>query len=123
FTPVLASLYEKCLSEMGADALEIVFISRDRSQEECSEYFESMPWTAIPYGSHEGEKLAKKFKVKGIPSLIILNGATGCLKSLRGRDDVSRFQTPSACISHWDNARDVEIPPDDTRGQNYCAIL
>ena len=72
FTPVLAELYKK-LTGQGKN-FEIVFISSDRSQDDFDEYFGEMPWKALPFSDRDRKAaLSKKYKVQGIPSLIILN--------------------------------------------------
>merc|ERR1712193_604673 len=56
---------------------EVVFVSSDRDDSAFQEYFKEMPWLAIPYSNRaKKDELSKKFKVSGIPSLIIL-GADG----------------------------------------------
>jgi nucleoredoxin len=72
FTPKLAEWYKESLQAKG---LEIVFISSDRDEDSFKEYFAEQPWKALPYGDRElKEKLSKKFKIKGIPSVVILDG-------------------------------------------------
>ena len=53
------------------------------------EYFGEMPWTALPFKQKAvAAKLNKKFKVQGIPSFVILDGATGALITTDGREEV-----------------------------------
>lgn len=91
FTPELAKWYsaEDGLKSKG---MEIVFVSSDQGQEAFDEYVAEQPWYALPY-TDEGKKLkaklSKKFKVQGIPSFVILDGATGELITLDGREAVS----------------------------------
>jgi nucleoredoxin len=71
FTPELCSFYDKFA---GAKSFEIVFASLDKSEKEFDDYFGEMSWTyAIPYGSDLGKKLSAKFKVQGIPTLVLLD--------------------------------------------------
>jgi len=71
FTPQLAEWYKKDLRGKG---LEIVFVSSDEDEASFTEYFEEQPWLALPFEERETkEKLSKKFKVQGIPSLVILD--------------------------------------------------
>ena len=70
FTPVLADLYKKLTAE--GKNFEIVFISSDKSQENFDEYFGEMPWKALPFSDRDRKAaLSKKFKVQGIPNLVI----------------------------------------------------
>jgi len=91
FTPQLAKLYT---TYKGAGKnFEIVFASSDRDEKAFSEYFAEMPWLAIPYSEREcKEKLSKKFKVKGIPTLVILD-TDGSVITTDGRSAVTEDAT------------------------------
>jgi len=53
---------------------EIVFVSSDRDEEAFNSYYGEMPWTALPYAERETKAaLSKKYKVQGIPSLVIVD--------------------------------------------------
>lgn len=72
FTPVLAESY-KVMTAAGKP-FEIVFVSSDRDEATFSSYFSEMPWLALPYPERERKaKLSKKFKVNGIPTLVIVD--------------------------------------------------
>ncbi|KAJ9176381.1 hypothetical protein P3X46_011700 [Hevea brasiliensis] len=78
FTPNLVEVYEK-LSSKGD--FEVVFISSDRDDESFNGYFSKMPWLAVPFSDQEIRKRLKElFKVRGIPSLVILDtdGKVSC---------------------------------------------
>jgi nucleoredoxin len=49
FTPKLAEWYTNLTDGPLKGKLEIVFISSDRDQAAFEEYFESMPWLALPF--------------------------------------------------------------------------
>jgi len=70
FTPQFAKQYTDTYKEKG---MEVVFVSSDRDQAAFDEYYGEMPWLALPF-SERGlkDKLSKKFKVGGIPSLVML---------------------------------------------------
>jgi len=90
FTPQLASWYTSDLQEKG---LEIVFVSGDKDEKAFAEYFAEMPWVAMNYSDRDREQqLKKKFKVAGIPSVVILDGATGELLTTEGRGAISGDQ-------------------------------
>ncbi|KAK1303033.1 putative nucleoredoxin 1 [Acorus calamus] len=75
FTPKLVEVYNELLSK---DNFEVVFISSDRDEEAFNGYFSKMPWLAIPFSDASvRDGLKKLFKVRGIPSLVIIDGATG----------------------------------------------
>ncbi|KAH9620017.1 hypothetical protein KSS87_014771 [Heliosperma pusillum] len=72
FTPKLIETYKE-LSSKGD--FEVVFVSADRDEESFNGYFSKMPWLAIPSSdSSVKDSLNAKFKVMGIPHLVILNG-------------------------------------------------
>eukprot|EP00818_Percolomonas_sp_WS_P005624 CAMPEP_0117443754 /NCGR_PEP_ID=MMETSP0759-20121206/4868_1 /TAXON_ID=63605 /ORGANISM="Percolomonas cosmopolitus, Strain WS" /LENGTH=414 /DNA_ID=CAMNT_0005235759 /DNA_START=29 /DNA_END=1273 /DNA_ORIENTATION=- len=74
-TPVLSKLYTK-LKDEGKD-FEIVFCSSDRDEGAFKEYFSSMPWKSLPYERRDDkEALSRRFSVRGIPTLILLEGGS-----------------------------------------------
>ncbi|KAL3856812.1 hypothetical protein ACJMK2_011529 [Sinanodonta woodiana] len=77
FTPKLVEFYKKQKESGTGLKLEIVFVSWDRDEASYKEYFEQMPWLALPYDLDKKGKLCKKFRVQGIPKLMILDGETG----------------------------------------------
>jgi nucleoredoxin len=86
FTPKLTEWYAKSLKAKG---LEVIFVSADRSASDFKGYFQEMPWLAVPFNDRERERaLSKKFKVQGIPSLVIL-GPDGKVITKDGRAAVS----------------------------------
>lgn len=88
-------------------AFEIVFVSRCRSFDASAQYFSKMPWLALPFASEEdyedlglgasgggaalniAEELSKYYNVKSIPTLILLDGATGKVITKEGRAKLS----------------------------------
>jgi nucleoredoxin len=86
FTPKLGEMYTEALSKKG---MEIVFVSSDKEEEAFTSYYGEMPWVALPYDKRDLKTaLNKKYKVQGIPSLVIL-GPDGTLITKEGRDAVS----------------------------------
>jgi len=77
FTPELVSFYDKINQRRGhKDEFEIIWVSRCRDVQSYGQYFTHMKWLAIPpeeaLGAR-GQMLSEKFKVKGIPSLTLLD--------------------------------------------------
>ena len=70
---------------------EIVWISRDRTTEDFVNYYSSMPWLAATVANIPNivEKLSTKYKVKGIPHLVILDGEDASIYTLDGRTKVA----------------------------------
>ncbi len=71
FTPLLAELYRKYAQKA---AIEVVFISVDRSEEEMHRYMRDydMDWLAVPYGRRGESGLAETYNLRGVPRLIAL---------------------------------------------------
>jgi len=91
FTPKLAEFHSKHAASKG---FETVFVSSDRDQGAFDGYYGEMPWLALPFANRDAkEKLSKKYKVKGIPSLVVL-GPDGKTVTTDGRQKVmENFET------------------------------
>merc|ERR1719265_1756932 len=73
--------------------MEIVFASSDKNEEAFNSYFGEMPWVALPFEKRDvKETLSKKYKVRGIPSLVIL-GPDGKTITTEGRSAVTKDPT------------------------------
>merc|ERR1719160_2204243 len=96
FTPKLAEMYK---STFQAKGLEIVFVSSDKDEDAFKEYYAEMPWLALPYSNRElKEALSKKYKVRGIPSFVILD-SDGTTITTEGRDEI--MGDPSGARFPW----------------------
>lgn len=77
FTPDLVNFYNRINSRKGREGqFEIVWISRCRDYESFAQYFTQMNWLAMqPEDAMgiRGQQLASRYKVKGIPSLVLLD--------------------------------------------------
>ena len=64
---------------------EIVFISSDSDQNSFNGYLGEMPWKALPFAHRDIKgKLSSTFGVRGIPTLVLLNG-DGSMLTTNGR--------------------------------------
>ncbi|CAP22346.1 Protein CBG00891 [Caenorhabditis briggsae] len=72
FTPKLKRFYEEIKKKHPE--FEVVFVSRDREDEDLREYFnEHMgAWAAIPFGNEKIQELLAKYEVKTIPAMRIV---------------------------------------------------
>lgn len=85
FTPILAEFYNTHHENKN---FEIIFISSDRDEESFKEYYDDMPWLVLDYKNRtKKEELGNKYGVRGIPTLILLDGDTGDIicENARGR--------------------------------------
>ena len=103
FTPELVSFYEKMNSRKGKkDDFEIVWVSRCRDYDSWGQYFTHMTWLAMSpeeaMGAR-GQMLSEKYKVKGIPSLVLLDD-TGSVITTEGRSKIPQVsKNCSLCFS------------------------
>ncbi|CAF1176527.1 unnamed protein product [Rotaria sordida] len=58
FTPKLATCYAEVQSELQ-DRFEIVFVSSDEDEKSFNEYFQTMPWKAIPFSGSSNPFIIK----------------------------------------------------------------
>lgn len=86
FTPQLAQWYKKFKEGPNGDKLNIVFVSSDKDESTFKEYFDEMPWYAVPFSDRNRKgALSRKFKVSGIPTLVFVGGEDGLQITSEGR--------------------------------------
>jgi thiol-disulfide isomerase/thioredoxin len=70
FTPKLVSFRNRFKNKF-----EVIFVSADNSLGERSRYIKeaSMPWLVAKYKGQDDGQLSRRFKVSGIPSLVVLD--------------------------------------------------
>lgn len=77
FTPELVSFYDRMNSRPGKkNQFQIVWVSRCRDFDSFGQFFAKMKWLALPFEEavgQRGQSLGAKYKVKGIPSLVLLD--------------------------------------------------
>ena len=90
FTPKLSAVYNE-IKSLGNN-FEIVFVSWDRDEDTFKSYHGEMPWLAIPFtNAKEKDGCTEKFKVQGIPALVLLDAATGDIVKSNGREIVDSY--------------------------------
>jgi nucleoredoxin len=76
FTPKLVEAY-KAVRAAGGE-LEVVFVSADKNEAAWKDYLSHMPWAAVPFTDEARRAaLSDACGVRGIPSLVLLDAATG----------------------------------------------
>ena len=95
FTPSLVNF-----RDANQEDFEVVFVSSDRNAKAQKDYMNEykMQWVPVEHNSSAANKLKKKFKVRGIPSLVIV-GPDGKTITTDGRGVVSR--NPKGAIASW----------------------
>lgn len=73
---------------------EIVWVSRDQTQEDFVAYYQQMPWLAVTIENlqHCVDKTSQKYQVRGIPHLVVLDGYDATVYTLEGRAKVAADQ-------------------------------
>ena len=100
FTPVFAEAYRKIIS--SGKSFEVIFVSSDQTESQFNEYYAEMPWLALPLSAKaEKNRLSTQYGINGIPSLILLDGATGSVISMEGRSII--MQDPNGEKFPWEN--------------------
>jgi nucleoredoxin len=89
FTPELVKFHKE-LTEQGKP-FEIIFVSSDHDKNAMYSYMKEMDmqWIALPFGDDHKPMLAKKYKVSGIPKLVIID-TNGDLITENGRGNVAQ---------------------------------
>lgn len=73
YTPQLSEAYA---ASGKKDKVAVVFVSSDRDQSGFDEYYGEMSFFALPFSERDTKaKLGEKYEVRGIPSLVVLDGA------------------------------------------------
>ena len=89
FTPILTSYQEK-VNKRGRKLQVVLVPVNPKSFEAYAQYFASMEgFLSLPFedGSAAGE-LANKYNVKGVPTLVLVDGRTGKTITKEGKDKV-----------------------------------
>jgi len=134
FTPTLKQFYENYKKVSGGkDQIEIVYASSDQNENQFQEYYGSMPWVAMKFVDRQlKDRLSKEYKINGIPSLVVINGADGMLVKNSGRMDVdpskaqiivqdwarvANQRTAQASVSHMNSERAAQPSVSNLNGQ------
>jgi nucleoredoxin len=85
-----------------------VFVSSDSDDAAFSGYYGEQPWLALPYTAREQKAaLSRKYKVSGIPSLVLLDGRTGETLTVDGREVIS--DDPTGAEFPWPKKSLLEL--------------
>jgi nucleoredoxin len=93
FTPVLAAWYTGLQEDFDRKDFEVVFVSSDKTKGDFDGYYNEMPWLALPFEDRNTKNaLSKKYKVQGIPTLVVLDSDLSLITS-KGRDLVTETKS------------------------------
>lgn len=96
FTPILAEFYSEV--NFPDKQLEVIHVSSDRDEPSFQQYFSELPWVSIPYDDPRINQLKQRFKITGIPVLLLIN-RDGSLAYGTARTDVIG-EGPN-CFARW----------------------
>lgn len=83
FTPQLMEFYENHAKDKN---FEVIWVSWDEEEDDYKEYFDKMPWLALPFADRQDkEALSKQFDVQTIPTLVELNADSGDVLTTKAR--------------------------------------
>jgi len=89
FTPILSKKYSAL--KAAGKAVEFIFLSSDRNEAEFNDYHSHMSFLALPYAEREHKAtLSSKFGVRGIPTLVFVDGQSGEVITTEGRKEISQ---------------------------------
>jgi nucleoredoxin len=96
FTPMLIEFYNYLKEEVSpTHGLEIIFVSSDRNEAEFQQYYQGMPFKAIPFRNRTlAQQIKSVFGVRGIPSLVVIDAMSG--RIVVSQED-SRQEVHQAC--------------------------
>ena len=114
FSPILAEFYTNHAKKEG---VEIIYVSSDKTAEDFQAYFSKMPWLALPNDATASQfkaKLISDLHIQGIPSLIVLDVATGQFVTDAARGHVQSVANGSAeqaqqVITAWKSTTPVSF--------------
>lgn len=102
FTPKFAEWYKKNQPKLAGTerSFDVIFVSSDRQQDAFEEYWNSQPWLALPFEERALKAtISKNMDVKGIPTVQVLDTATGKVVTDSGRTGV--MTDPEAAEFPW----------------------
>jgi nucleoredoxin len=95
FTNHLVKLHSKL-----SDRLQVVYISSDENIQQWTTFFAKMPWLAVPFNDRSRtESLSEKYKVRSLPTLVLIDSVTGTVINPDACDDV--MQDPTGARFPW----------------------
>mmetsp|Transcript_24493 Transcript_24493/g.43373 ORF Transcript_24493/g.43373 Transcript_24493/m.43373 type:complete len:146 (+) Transcript_24493:395-832(+) len=101
FTPKLVDFYKQ--ANATQKLVEIVLVSRDKSEEEFNAYFKGMPWLALPFEERTvAQSLMEKYLVYTIPKLVLVD-SEGERLSDTCREEVQNVGAEA--LKNWSKAK------------------
>ncbi|XP_063301828.1 nucleoredoxin-like protein 1 [Pelobates fuscus] len=110
FSPLLKDFFVKLTDEFyvnRSSQLALVYVSRDRSEEEHEDFVKDMPkrWLLVPFEDEDFRReLEHQFSVSDVPALVVLK-PSGQVISSNAVDEVERLGPP--CFKNWQEVSEI----------------
>lgn len=111
FVPALKEIYKELIQR--GEALEIVFVSFDKTEEDMMEYYHQQhgDWLALKFGDPLKNTLVEKYSISVIPKLIVIQ-PNGDIITSKGRKDVQ--DKGLVCMRAWQAGMIVKTDKHDS---------
>lgn len=112
FIQILKEFY----SEVNIDAkqCEVMYVPMDRSKDEYEDSYGHMSWLSIPFADHARIKsLQQRYRVVGIPNLVVVRSEDGALVTVRGRKDIHEQGVKT--IADWQKTMELNKEREQNR--------
>eukprot|EP00812_Abedinium_dasypus_P012192 NODE_5720_length_559_cov_365.158730.p2 GENE.NODE_5720_length_559_cov_365.158730~~NODE_5720_length_559_cov_365.158730.p2 ORF type:complete len:87 (+),score=22.93 NODE_5720_length_559_cov_365.158730:3-263(+) len=82
------------------------------------------PWPAVPFANREvKDALSKKYGVRGIPTMVRLDGANGELADTNCRARIQIAQDGEALLAKWSGVPTVKVQGTSQNKGACCAVM
>ena len=106
FTWILSEFYNE-INLIDTKVFEVIYVPFDKP-DEFDESYEEMPWMSLSPDDDRIKTLKTRYKVTGIPYLVILDTETGKPVSIRGRQEVQGLKDLEA-FTIWKNRNEEGV--------------
>ena len=139
FTHELAKFYNSIVEQKGRAAIDVIFISSDRSEKDMFEYYmgHHADWLTVPYAERSfKEILSDRFKVEGIPACFVIDSYSNAIEidvrkqldrmaEMPGpKQDADALSIYDAFNAAWQNTmkKDALVEDKENDCQIFCSL-
>mmetsp|Transcript_5862 Transcript_5862/g.12884 ORF Transcript_5862/g.12884 Transcript_5862/m.12884 type:complete len:571 (-) Transcript_5862:324-2036(-) len=120
FNPKIIDFYKLTSKDC---ALELVYVSADRTMFEFKDLYNRFPFLAMPTGTVDlKNQMTKDFKVVDMPALVVLNAQTGNLISANAAEEINSLansrdrEAAQNVVNGWKASKSVPVKPPGAKG-------
>eukprot|EP00656_Telonema_subtile_P018198 TRINITY_DN19809_c0_g1_i1.p1 TRINITY_DN19809_c0_g1~~TRINITY_DN19809_c0_g1_i1.p1 ORF type:complete len:311 (+),score=91.21 TRINITY_DN19809_c0_g1_i1:136-1068(+) len=110
------------LRAQGDDSFEVVYVSHDQNSDRFAEFYNTHPWTAIPYEDRERRHyMEQKLHVTTLPRVVLLDCAGGVLSHDAKFEIMDMSETPHVAMRKWRSQNFIDSQADrkDARSSRH----